>query len=61
MNKNYTGQGDRELVELSWGIKPVCVGRSIWFGVSGGRQEESSRRMGRGQNLRSLECHHGEF
>ena len=31
------------------------------FGVSGRRQEESSSCPGGGQNLKCLECHHGEF
>ena len=55
------GQGGRELAELSGGVKPMYAGRNIWFAVSGGRLEGSSRCSGGGQNLKCLGCYYGEF
>lgn len=43
------------------GVRPVCAGRCIRFGVSGGRLEGSSGCPGGDQNLKCLECYYGEF
>lgn len=43
------------------GDKASVSRKSIHFGTSGRRQEESSSCPGGGQNLKCLQCHCGEF